>query len=47
MISQVNHLKSRLQKKGIIEIRGNKKILVLEEGETINEINGRISKFKF
>jgi lipopolysaccharide export system permease protein len=34
-------------KKGKIEIRGNKKILVLEEGETINEINGRISKFKF
>ena len=34
-------------KKGIIKIRGNKKILVLEEGETINEINGRISKFKF
>ena len=34
-------------KKGIIEIRGNKKILVLEEGETINEVKGRISKFKF
>ena len=34
-------------KKGVIEIRGNKKILVLEEGETINEVKGRISKFKF
>jgi len=34
-------------KKGMIEIRGNKKILVLEEGETINEVKGRISKFKF
>ena len=34
-------------KRGKIEIRGNKKILILEEGETINDINGRISKFKF
>ena len=34
-------------KRGKIEIRDNKKVLVLEEGETIKEINGRISKFKF
>jgi lipopolysaccharide export system permease protein len=34
-------------KRGKIEIRGNKKILILEEGETINDVNGRISKFKF
>ena len=34
-------------KRGKIEIRDNKKVLVLEEGETIQEINGRISKFKF
>ena len=34
-------------KKGKIEIRDNKKVLVLEEGETINQIKGRISKFKF
>ena len=34
-------------KTGKIEIRANKKILVLIEGETINEVEGRISKFKF
>ena len=34
-------------KKGKIEIRGNKKILVLEEGETIKDVNGKISKFEF
>jgi lipopolysaccharide export system permease protein len=34
-------------KRGKIEIRANKRILVLEEGETINDVNGRISKFKF
>ena len=34
-------------KTGKIEIRTNKKILVLIEGETINEVEGRISKFKF
>ena len=34
-------------KKGRIEIRNYKKILVLEEGKTINQINGKISEFKF
>ena len=34
-------------KVGIIEIRGNKKVLVLKKGETINEVQGRITKFKF
>jgi lipopolysaccharide export system permease protein len=34
-------------KRGKIEIRGNKKVLVLEEGETIKDVNGRISKFNF
>jgi lipopolysaccharide export system permease protein len=34
-------------KRGKIEIRGNKKILILEEGETINDVNGKISRFKF
>ena len=34
-------------KKGKIEIRSNRKILVLEEGQTIKEINGKISEFKF
>jgi len=32
---------------GKIKILGNKKVLVLEQGETINQINGKISKFKF
>tara|TARA_B100000787_G_scaffold159462_1_gene137609 strand:- start:4504 stop:5655 length:1152 start_codon:yes stop_codon:yes gene_type:complete len=34
-------------KKGNIEIRGNKKILVLYDGVTINEVNKRASEFKF
>jgi lipopolysaccharide export system permease protein len=34
-------------KKGKIENRSNRKVLVLEEGQTINEINGKISEFKF
>ena len=34
-------------KMGKIEIRGNKKVLVLKEGQTINQINGKISKFTF
>ena len=34
-------------KKGMIEIRNFKKVLVLEEGKTINQINGKISEFKF
>jgi len=34
-------------KTGKIEIRGNKRVLVLEEGETINDVEGRITKFKF
>ena len=34
-------------KRGKIEIRNNKKVLVLEEGETIKDVNGIISKFNF
>jgi lipopolysaccharide export system permease protein len=34
-------------KKGNIENQGNRKVLVLEEGITINEINGQISELKF
>ena len=34
-------------KKGRIEIRNFRKILVLEDGKTINQINGKISEFKF
>tara|TARA_B110000503_G_scaffold111943_1_gene167696 strand:- start:6470 stop:7606 length:1137 start_codon:yes stop_codon:yes gene_type:complete len=34
-------------KKGIFEIRGDKKILVLYNGTTVNNINGKISIFTF
>ena len=34
-------------KTGKIENRGNRKMLILQEGITINEINGKISEFKF
>ena len=34
-------------KTGKIETRNGKKIIVLKDGKTINEINGKISEFKF
>ena len=34
-------------KKGRVEIRNFKKVIVLEDGKTINQINGKISEFKF
>tara|TARA_B100000787_G_scaffold140840_1_gene109871 strand:+ start:225 stop:1361 length:1137 start_codon:yes stop_codon:yes gene_type:complete len=34
-------------KTGVLEDRGNKKVLVLYDGRTINNINGKISEFKF
>ena len=34
-------------KVGKIEIRGSRKILVLQDGKTFNETNGKISEFKF
>ena len=34
-------------KTGKIENRAGRKVLVLEEGQTINQINGKISEFKF
>ena len=34
-------------KKGVFEIRSNKKILVLYDGKTINNVNGKIYEFKF
>ncbi|MDB9979410.1 LptF/LptG family permease, partial [Candidatus Pelagibacter sp.] len=34
-------------KKGIFEIRGNTKLLILYNGTTINNIDGKISKFTF
>ena len=34
-------------KKGVFEVRSNKKILVLYDGKTINNVNGKIYEFKF
>ena len=34
-------------KKGVLEIRGDAKVLVLHDGKTINYINGKISEFNF
>ena len=34
-------------KKGVFELRANKKILVLYDGKTINNVNGKIYEFKF
>jgi len=39
--------KLRLQKKGVFEIRGEKRMLVLYDGKTINSINGKITEFTF
>ena len=41
------NLQTIFAKKGIFEISGDKKILVLHDGTTINNINGKISKFTF
>ena len=43
----VNKFKTTFAKKGIFELRGDKKVFVLYEGKTINYINGKISEFTF
>ena len=45
--SGVNNSQTTFAKKGMLEMRGNKKILVLYNGRTINYLNGKISEFKF
>ena len=45
--SDVNNSQTTFAKKGMLEMRGNKKILVLYNGRTINYLNGKISEFKF
>jgi lipopolysaccharide export system permease protein len=42
-----NDSQSIIAKKGKFEKRGDKKILVLYDGKTINDINGKISEFYF
>jgi lipopolysaccharide export system permease protein len=45
--SSVSESQTTFAKKGVFELKGNKKILVLYEGKTINNIDGKISEFKF
>ena len=45
--SDTNNSQTTFAKKGIFEIRGNIKILVLYDGTTINKINRKVSKFTF
>ena len=42
-----NDFQITFAKKGILEIRDNRKVMVLYDGKTINNINGKISEFKF
>ncbi len=42
-----NDRQTTFAKKGVFEIRGEKKILVLYDGKTINTNNGKISEFTF
>tara|TARA_B110000027_G_scaffold126528_1_gene144995 strand:+ start:97 stop:1071 length:975 start_codon:yes stop_codon:yes gene_type:complete len=43
----INDSQTTFAKNGVLEIRGDKKILVLYDGRTINNVNGEISEFKF
>ena len=45
--SKENDSQTTIAKKGVLEIRGENKILVLYDGKTINNLNGKISEFKF
>jgi len=45
--SKNNSYQITYAKRGAFEKKGNQNILVLYNGETINSINGKISKFKF
>ena len=42
-----NESQTTIAKRGVFEIRGDRKILVLHEGKTINSINGKITEFTF
>jgi len=43
----VNNSKTTYAKSAVIDIKGNKKILTLYDGKSINKINGKISEFQF
>ena len=42
-----NNSQTTFAKKGVFEIRGEKRMLVLYDGKTINSINGKITEFTF
>ena len=42
-----NNSKTTYAKSAVIDIKGNKKILTLYDGKSINKINGKISEFQF
>ena len=45
--SNLNESQTTFAKKGILEIREDRKVLVLYNGKTINILNGKISEFTF
>tara|TARA_B110000238_G_scaffold193682_1_gene230480 strand:- start:403 stop:1530 length:1128 start_codon:yes stop_codon:yes gene_type:complete len=45
--SSISESQTTFAKTGVLVDRGNKKILMLYNGRTINNINGKISEFKF
>ena len=42
-----NDFQITFAKKGVLEMRDNRKVMVLYDGKTINNISGKISEFKF
>ena len=45
--SKPNETQTTFAKKGVLEIRKDRKVLVLYNGKTINTINGKVSEFTF
>ena len=45
--SSINESQTTIAKTGIFEMRGDKRILVLYDGKTINNVNGKTSEFNF
>tara|TARA_B100000767_G_scaffold248783_1_gene249943 strand:- start:6314 stop:7450 length:1137 start_codon:yes stop_codon:yes gene_type:complete len=45
--SSSNNSQTTFAKKGVFELRGDKRILILYEGKTIDNVNGKISEFNF
>ena len=43
----INNSKTTYAKSAIINVKGNRKILTLYDGKSINKINGKISEFQF